>query len=384
MSRLAPLLFAVALLGGAEHLPPPSVVAAPQAKLRDLTTVEAWGVLADYSSSLQRWIDAQQPDESLGFGDVVQAFVDDNPQFHPDYKQGTRPPREDNDLIGYPSRTVMTGAPLQPLVAVADSGFPVRGPTAISVPAETPLGKFVHVKAVLPEPVDGSPITIEAKLTVAPAKESTVFDVHDCGHSELIVTGEPGKYTATLVVEMYETLTVVIRDKDDPSNPAKFQYVDRQFRTGERETQTATFTIVGPEPVEPPKPDEPDKPDTPADPDAGKVSFDTFAVLFMEASELPSWQARNAIGSARARSYLDTLPAIAGAPGWRFYDCTPTDEAAYLKNAPPQFKELYAIKPPATGPPYVVIASGGKAKAYPWTFFDGEALVAFLKSKGGP
>lgn len=131
-------------------------------------------------------------------------------------------------------------------------------------------------------------------------------------------------------------------------------------------------------------PEPPVEPNKPTDPDAVKVSFDGFAVLVLEASEAPSYELRNAMASAAVREYLTAnTTKIAGAAGWRLWDATPeVPEETYLRNAPPQFRELWAVKRPAA--PCLVIASKGKAKAYPYEPGDPMALVSFLKQHGGP
>lgn len=136
-------------------------------------------------------------------------------------------------------------------------------PNEIDVPAETPLGKFVRVKAIVPEPANPA-IEIRVELSIdAPA--GAAFDVYDCGDGrELLVTGTPGTYTARLTLAMYETITTVIRDPEFPDDIKKATLVDRKFRVDEdRDPIVATFAIVGPTP--PPKPE----PEVPPAPESG-------------------------------------------------------------------------------------------------------------------
>lgn len=164
--------------------------------------------------------------------------------------------------------------PAAPVHAAPPLAELVSPPVAFSAPSievasETKLGKFVHVRTNIPEPAEGSPYTFESKLTVTPVNAETVYDVHDCGHAELILTGEPGKYTATLTVQAYETVTVVVRDPAFPDDITKAKLVDRRFRSGDPTVAMKEFAIVGPTP--PPTPPEPTPPTPTPTPQATKL-----------------------------------------------------------------------------------------------------------------
>jgi hypothetical protein len=141
---------------------------------------------------------------------------------------------------------------------------------SIEVPAETPLGKFVRVKFVIPTPADGSNVEIRKAVVIESLDAGKVFEVYDCAELERLVTGEVGKYRVTLTTKLYETVSIPVRNPEFPNDPSKWTWIDRTFfLEGSEETQTAEFAIVGPTP--PPTPPEPTPPTPTPTPQATKL-----------------------------------------------------------------------------------------------------------------
>lgn len=131
----------------------------------------------------------------------------------------------------------------------------------ITVPAETPAGKFVAVKIDLPEPSDpGQSIETETSF-VAP--DGATWDKYDCAAGrEFLITGTPGKYAVVVTVRLYETITIFVRNPEFPDDITKGKLVDRRFRVdGGDQKYTVEFAIVGAAPPTPPTPPTPPEPD---------------------------------------------------------------------------------------------------------------------------
>lgn len=143
----------------------------------------------------------------------------------------------------------------------------------IDVAAETPEGKFVAVKIVLPTPSEPN-YSIETKVEFI-APDGATWDKYDCADGrEFIVTGTPGKYAVKVTVSLYETITVFVRNPEFPDDITKGKLVDRRFLvTNGGENYTKDFAIVGTTP-----PPTPPKPPTPPVPDVTAGERDVYLV----------------------------------------------------------------------------------------------------------
>lgn len=158
----------------------------------------------------------------------------------------------------------------------------------IEVAEETPVGKFVTVKIKLPEPSEPG-LSIE-KTVEFMAPTGATWDKHDCAEgsesfSEYLLVGTPGKYTVTVTVRLYETITVFVRNPDFPDDITKGKLVDRRIRVdGGNEVYARSFAIAGPTP-----PDPPPTPPTPPKPDVVAGERDVYLVHDERADDV-EWQ----------------------------------------------------------------------------------------------